>query len=855
MPVFEFLDISSAVVTGSPVVGGSGATYPTIAAAIAGETEDAATTFAPQVGTAPGVVVGLALSAVDDFYKDYWIVNEDPTPTNGLQCRYARVSKYVGATQTLTIDQPWDFAAESVLRLIQPIRISILNDIAEDVTFTKNVEFDLAGHRLLGKIDQTAGTFCWIREGWVTNGIQKTTLGVLRLDDLSVSRRDDTLYAVLMTDGSDLGRTVLQNCRFFGVVAGRRGRAGWEIDGCRNYGLPEGSPTNRNIPYRLFESVAGVAIVVVQADVQVNGEWSGAVFYSENSLTGATAALSIRIDAKAQKLLTAVVTPEQPVYSFLYCSVGAATLTMTWVANSTVSMTFGQSNSSTFSGLNGFSLFIDFTGVFNVSGGNISPFFISDGANLAHIQVVGTVTMSGSITTASMFAVYTAPGFEFDRILLASTVSGTILDGASVTVDNVLSCIQINLFSAIQNNAAASVTISGTTGASGVQSFSTFLTGTFAISAGTWLVSGSTILDALSRGIQLAFLGAAVSGGTFTLSGIIAVTTAGTAAAGGAAVLIYDLARHAGTGGILTISSATVRISGHDAGVLFLAHAVGAGSTVVVSAATVEVRGIKRLSVSAQGLVRATTATSTASLTGALRLENCSFRSALNIVEAVVVGASVTGPSSVVFDKCESTTTLTDAIATGTVVWAAATLQFRSCQWDGLVTFVGTRFSTVEAFETEFNGSSGDKSISASGTRPATYRLWKCGYRARVEDLQPEILHDWEVRPASGALAAGQLLTINAAGQATSPAAGSVVEGVALEAVAALDDPAIMVRRGDIFVDSNAVVVAGDNCNLDAATPTQQTTGAFAAGQRVSRALEATGAVRAGEAYSVVNLG
>src|SRR3972149_3041863 len=113
MPVFEFLDQAASVISGSPVVGGSGATYPTIAAAIAGETEDAATTFAPQAGTVAGVIVGPgALSAIDEFYKDHWVVHASPVPTKSRQGRYARVSRYIGATQPLTIDQPWNFVAE-----------------------------------------------------------------------------------------------------------------------------------------------------------------------------------------------------------------------------------------------------------------------------------------------------------------------------------------------------------------------------------------------------------------------------------------------------------------------------------------------------------------------------------------------------------------------------------------------------------------------------------------------------------------------------------------------------------------------------------------------------------------------
>src|SRR3990172_9356914 len=175
--------------------GGSGIRHQTMADAMSVEAEDVSAPFAPQAGTAPGVVVGLGLSTTDDFYKDYWLIKESGVPSNGLVCRYARVSEYAGGTQTLTIDQPWDFSAETTLRLVRPARIALKRDVTEDFTFTKNVELDLAGHRLRGKIDVTAGSFCWIRGGggWITNGVQKTNLGVLRIDDCSISRRDDQI--------------------------------------------------------------------------------------------------------------------------------------------------------------------------------------------------------------------------------------------------------------------------------------------------------------------------------------------------------------------------------------------------------------------------------------------------------------------------------------------------------------------------------------------------------------------------------------------------------------------------------------------------------------------------------------
>jgi hypothetical protein len=117
-------------------------------------------------------------------------------------------------------------------------------------------------------------------------------------------------------------------------------------------------------------------------------------------------------------------------------------------------------------------------------------------------------------------------------------------------------------------------------------------------------------------------------------------------------------------------------------------------------------------------------------------------------------------------------------------------------------------------------------------------------------------MDDWVVRPAVGALAAGNVVTINAAGQAAANGAATVIEGISLAVVAGVGNPTISVRRGTIFVDSQAAVAAGDNCNADAAgVPTQQVTAAAAAaGIRTGRALEAVGATRAGECYTVVDI-
>jgi len=825
---------------------------------MASESESVIAGIAAGAGTSPGIFRSAAIPVQPvNFYKDFWIVVVTAVPGNGLVCRYARVAAYDGIDM-LTLDEPWDLTGETI-DIISPVRISLLADIQENIAFTKNVEFDLAGHRVQGSVDQTVGDFCWIRggSGWITNGVQKTNIGVLKIDECDVSRRDGTIYAVLMTSGSNLGRTVLKGCHFHGVVAGRRSRAGWEIDGCRNDGTPEGTPTNRNIPYRLFESVAGVAIVVTQADAQVSGEWSGAVFYSENSLTGPAAFMSIKLSISLPVSKTQTPAAADPVKVYFFCAVDAAILTMTPAALGALAMTLEGNNGITPTA--GYALLVDFTGTFSVSNANVTPDISSVGGfDIAHIHTVGTVTMSGSVTISGGLVTYSAgSSWNFWRIRLESAVSGTILDGSVLFVSN---CSSVFLIASTvaQASATLSVTISGDTRARDILNCGVF-TLTAAISAGTWTVSGSIILDGVSfaGSPALITLGALVSGGTFTVSSGIVTNVTGSSQVSGAAVIISGIAAHGGTGGTLTVSSAQIRLFSQN-GIMRLASATGAGATVSVTAPIVDIRGAKILTVGATGLqVSATAVGATASFTGALICEDMAFRGTPVLLSATVVGATVVGPSSITFEECVFESTLTDATGAGTITWAGATIRFRNCHVEGLFTFVGTRFTTVEAFDTFFNGTTGEESVTATGTRPATYRYWNCKFRAAHLDLFPEIMDDWISVLAGGVLAAGQLAVISAAGTAVSTVAADTVEGVVLQAAGA-GTFAVLVRRGVMFVDSRAGglggTVAGDNGILDPGTPVQQATVAYVAGQRIGRALEATGTTRVGEAYTVVDL-
>jgi hypothetical protein len=303
--------------------------------------------------------------------------------------------------------------------------------------------------------------------------------------------------------------------------------------------------------------------------------------------------------------------------------------------------------------------------------------------------------------------------------------------------------------------------------------------------------------------------------------------------------------------GLITLSRVTPQAA--STSLLRLVRISAAGGTYTVSSSTVRVYNFS-LTGTTQ-IVRTEAAGGTATLSGTLIFRYCSFDADTTVCNPNVSGGTVVGPSSVSFEHSEFSSTLTTSSGSGTLTWSAATLKFTHCRCLDLFTFVGTNFSTVEAFETVFNGDSGDESVAASGTRPTTYRFWKCTFNGRYDDLLPEVIDDYAVRGAAGALSAGNLLTINSSGNAAAAGAGSVVEGICLDAVAASGDRTIMVRRGQIFVDSHATVVAGDSCVLDAAgTPTSQILGAAVVGQRTGRALEATGTTRSGEAYTVVNL-
>ena len=839
-------------------VGGGSGSYGSLQAAHDSESATEVA-FAPQAGTVANSVTGTgALSAVDDFYNGWYLVNTDTTPSNGLVCRYTRVSDYNGTTKVLTLDGPWNFVNESELTLVNPIRINLSRNVTGDLAATKSCVVNLGGFRLDGKIDQTGGALLIIENGEVRNGIQKTNLGAVECIGVKCGRRDSTIYAFLMTNGSNVGRALLKDCTFYGIVAGRRGYGGWEVINCTNRGIAE---TEQNCPYRPFESISGVAVVVANADVYIDSEFAGCIFYSENSLTGATAFLTIKADIKLPPPLSgaAVDVYQEPVIFFPYWASGAGTLTLTSASGSKTdydiaSQTWVFATGARSGCLSGVMIGVNFIGTFNVSDSNSSFFmgYHGQAINVALFYLQGSTPCTGTITLAGGHTFDLGDG-NFARYHFMGSFTGTITDSGNAVVVSAVSVRYFHTGSLCAISGAASITCSGQMLVNYcLQYFFSTINGT--LSAGTFTFSGAISIVVATASVSIVGFGNTVTGGTLTFSGAI---TFFLLSRGMSSATIVGVSA---SGCSVTVSSATIRVSGSTCGTLKLVDVTGASSTgVITSAAVTVLRGFKVYTAST--LINASGASSIARAQGSIQFEDCEFGVAITILNSTSSGMTAEGPPTLNFNGCLFESTLTDLSGSGTLTWSASTLRFKNCHLDGLFTFLGTSFTTLEAFNTFFNGNSGNESIAATGTRPTTYRLWACKFVASVLDLLPEIIDEWFVVPASGTLTAGNLCVINGSKQAAAPTVTSMVDGVLLAGVA-VNEPAVLVTKGMIFVDTAASQGGGVILGLDPATPTQaiavysDVTAGISEnpGQIIGRALENTGITRSGEIYTAVNL-
>jgi len=841
-----------------PVEGGSGRQYASIEDGLIGET---ATTVVDttQAGTTSGSITGSgALSAVDDFYKDWWVVMRDTSPASGTVYRAARVSSYVGATKVLTLDQPWSFGVGESYAIIDPVRLWLKGDLTESPIITKPLELNLEGHRLQGQLDIDLSEFTWVRggSGWITDGIDKQDVGYLRLDEVSVSRTDSSIYALLFSNNANRGRIELYNCKFYGVVASRSVLFGWTINNCHNMGVAADGAGNT--PYRLMETV-GNAVVFSSLDVSVDGELSGAVFYSEGvggSITGSGYLSLMGRLTTAVDYYRGTTAGSIPRHFSIIMGVGAATCSPV-INSGTINFTADQASyrntgsTPAIESADGIVPGISYCHAFNFTGtmapSSIIGMTLSSALTpFAYIMVDGTATMSGSVTMTQNEVVEYRGGEGLSAVIwINAPTTGTVAAtgfGQLVWADGIsYAAIMIGVS---QTAGAPTVTMANVFNVYGAtaQFFRDFSFGTsIAVSVGTWTISGALQVRDLGANVTMG-LTSVVSGGTFLVSGNIQLTMVGST--GG-----YIFTTNASTGGTLTYSG-PIELAhlGRQGSTWDLCLGSGTASSTTFSN-TIRVRGTYFT-----GTVNLYRTTAAATISGAVTVSlfGFEFEAAVNIVNASA-GATITAPSTLNLDDCVFRSTLTDGTGAGTITWAAATWTMRNCHVEDLWTFLGTRFTTVQTYETMFAGNSGNKSIAASGTRPTTYRHWRPSFRALINDLKPEVIREWSVRPNDGAaIAQGQPLTINAAANAVACAATSIIDGISIDAPGGAGTPAVLVTDGDIFVSVNGAVLSGDWLVLDLATPTQGTLGAPVPGQNIGRALEAAGATIINKAYSKV---
>lgn len=839
--------------SGSNARGSSGTLYGTLQGAIDGETETVVSDTT-QAGTVAGTIVGSgSLSGSDDTYNDYFAILTDTTPADRMVCRYSRVAKYVGSTKTITLDAPLDFGVGESYQLVKPARVWLLGDVDETVTTTKNLILNVNGKRITGGVDQTTGALLWIRGGggFITNGVQKTNLGALRIDNTTVSRRGTTVYAVLLTNGSDLGRCDLFSNRFAGRVAARRGRMGWKISGCVNQGVKSGTDV---IPYALVESITAVSVTVTQLDVDASGEFSGAVLYSENSITGATAFIETRMNVDGPSAPTGAAAVNIGANDIHFAlAVAGATLDVTKTSgdqiiqigkcDGTVAILGARDVTATASlVLNGSSQFGMQLNACNCK--SIAAVNLRGATQTGTIVLGGTDGKKISISGGSFTVVASEPNVTAGTL----TVSGSAWNIQGAGWDDLAGFAYFRFMTGTITAGAVTWTISATFVVGHCKTPPTSAVIGTSPTNGTINVSGAIVYHNCRMRTLFTFVGAA-PGPTYTISGPIEAHWSGPGSTAAEAVNLFE----APVAGSATISNTTRLVGGTYTSLALVLNT--SASTISHTGAITVVDATVLSSVTA--LLRSSNAAAITGSTGVWKFYGCQFEGALTLVAADIGGASITGgPSAVEFNHCTFLSTLTQGVFTGTVTWTGSALRFRNSHVDGLLSLNDAgRFSEVQAWESTFNGNASNKAVSAAGSRPTTYRLWKCTARARHEDLKPEMIDNYVVRPVATALNRGQPLTVDTAGKAVNCSASSILEGVLLLATAGTDEPALMVTHGTIFVAVDSGVVNGDNLVLDTVTPTvAKAGGTFVGGQEAGRALEAAGATTAGLAYSKVNI-
>jgi hypothetical protein len=807
-------------------------------------------------------------AVADDFYVDWYVASDAGyVATQGREAVFARVTKYVAATRTLTV-QSGDFTSgQGTMVLCQPFEMTLDADIdAPLTTMPANFILNGSGKTIRGGLYITA-LAADIRDCVITDGIERSIAagsGFMELTNVTMFRRStpiigpDAIHALCITGAlARAHKTILNNCKWIGRVESRVGKNHWA--GAGNEMEPVDDQQG-GLCWVLFNGVSGSACSSMTAHIQ--GRFGGMVFLNATGAMGSACDVQMVI-TPPRDIFQKVLGPSQigaRRFSFfggtggltLSPSISGGILDVTLLGFTRTAPGTGEGTSDTISYSASWARGQNFTGTMTVTldapleprmrmfGCTFASAVVTDGSNYTgSITITGTAVKrvdsphgdshrftwwdmvasmtSGIPTVACTSGAWQVVGANFFAINTGATntisLAPTITFSAALTHDGTRIALgQFNgatVSDMTMNWSGAVKSINRSKGISNPLWLPSL------VLAGSWTVSGAwDYTDDLD--VTSAFIANQAVGGTLTVSGAIVIK------------------RHGFAGDIaVTISTATTNVTNT------VTH-IGGRIT------------------ETQSLVRAFASGGTATLTGALRVRGLLAQAGLNVLNAAA-GSFVSGPSSVTFEGCTINGAFTDSTGSGTFTWVGASLFWKQCHFDGVVNHKGnTHFTTIEAFGCAFNGSSGNLSISTTlGTRPTTYRLWGCSYRARIEGLTPDVLRAWSTRPAAGAVVANDIVTLDASANATPALAGTaVLDGVSPDAAAALGNPVILVKDGDVFVNTVAGVLAGDHLINDAggANPHHAIAGAPVTGRNVGRALEAHGATFAGKTYTAVHL-
>lgn len=845
-------------------VGGSGVQYSgTFAAALAAEAAlaPAEVTFTPASATAGTITGPGTLSAANDAYNGYEVVDMDAAPGNGLVGRRAKVLDYDGTTKVLTIDKPWNFTGEVDLVLTKKARVVVTKDIVGDISIDKSVEVEFGGHKVTGKIDIVPGGALveLTNIGGVTNGIQNSSRAtIVMVDDKKIETRDGGIYSFINTNGVDYGRVIMEGCTFAGVIAGRRGYGGWEVYDCRTDGAPE---TDSNFAWRLFEAPTGITLAVKNADFYLRSEFPGAIFYTEDTgvMTGATAAIYGRGALSIPKRTFAnSAEPLQPCLFSVSVAKGAAQASMTAVASSRIRLHVADSHDPAFTvpgTLEGVcnTTLVNFTGTYNFTWTSMAvQFFSSNSVLMISTLVTGSVTCSGTVTLVGVGLNIISSNTTAYQLFLAGKISSNISDNGSIVCVGVLNTFARIRFNVNQDAGTPSFTFNG----------SATVVGT-----GSGLITWS-----FNAGIAISGLGTVTCSGAMNGRGLTTwsnsvsnVVTVGIFVTSSDMQLEFQFGN--GTSLNMCTSSCTtatvtntlsssginITIDGMLQGLTLAGNNDVAGAQAYCTATTIRIHG--GMCAATFNMVRAGGGTGAlVKCTGTIYWDGITFFGGMNMSSCDVAGNTAEMPVAMEFIKCHFKDDVKfTSSAVGTTTWSAASMIFKNCFFDvGADLYLPTvaqHFTTLEWYDCTFLG---DIYEGAGIARPTTYRFWQCNIKGTLSNngQYPDIIKKYQRGSAAGSITRGQLIMRDPADNTLKAVtAGNRVVGVALDTQSG--GTLTVIEDGRVPVKAKVGVTAFRYISQDIALIDQvDVLSSHANVLKIGQTIAAEGAVSAGVTYT-----